>query len=127
MTPKKTQYTYNIHNVYNSLLLILAILLFVCPSAASLDCEWLAKQWQEKNGGDLIFIQPLKENGAYDLGAYNGHLLNYRAGIYYDSQTNFSAIDEKSVLEWYEFSTGKKSVLFNISEKRPPFSIRWHY
>lgn len=39
------------------------------------ECELIAKDYQEEYGGSLIFIQPVKDSGAWDLGPYNGHFL----------------------------------------------------
>jgi len=100
--------------------------------AVANDCEWLAKYYQDGYGGYLIFIQPLKDNGAYDLGAFNGHWLNKaynkeRGIYYYDSQTDNYFKSESEILDWYELATNKKAVLFNVNQGGVPFAIRYHY
>lgn len=107
------------------------------------QCELIAKDYQREFGGDLIFIQPLKDNGAYDLGAYNGHWINKAyvspnnrfiigsytvEGIYYidyQSQTYFQSIDE--IKDWYMMMKDKESEVFNVNQERVPFALRYHY
>ena len=96
------------------------------------QCELIAKDYQDKFYGDLIFIQPLKENGAYDFGEYNGHWINRawnkNQGSYYidyQSQTYFNSIDEVKI--WYNYYTGKNSEVYNINQGGVPFGIIWHY
>ena len=38
--------------------------------------EELIKITEDIYGGYLMFIQPLKDNGVYDLGPYNGTFIN---------------------------------------------------
>jgi len=87
------------------------------------QCELMAKDYQREYGGSLVLIQPLKDNGAYDLGRYSGHWINHVGGQYIDYGTNTAFQSNDDVLGWY----GRKAVLFDLGEKRPPFSIRWNY
>jgi len=101
-------------------------------SASANDCEKLAKDYQKEHGGYLIFIQPLKDNGAYDFGAYNGHWINKaynkKLGVYYyDSQMDNYFKTDLEVLDWYELTRNKKAELFNVNRGGVPFAIRYHY
>lgn len=96
------------------------------------QCELIAKDYQREYGGSLIFVQPLKDNGAFDLGPYNGHILNKAydkdTGVYYidyQSQSYFNNTDE--ILNWYYMMKGNKAVIYDMNEQHPPFSIIWHY
>ena len=114
------------------LVIIVSILFTSSVSAIANDCEKLAKDYQEEHGGYLIFIQPLKDNGAYDLGAFNGHWLNkaYNKDMgvyYYDSQTDTYLKTEQNVLNWYKMMSEKKAELFNVNKGGVPFAIRYHY
>ena len=106
--------------------------IIVISSATPNDCEKLAKDYQDDYGGYLIFIQPLKDNGAYDLGAFNGHWLNKaynkeRGVYYYDLQTGNYFKSESEILDWYELATNKNAVLSNVNQGGVPFAIRYHY
>lgn len=120
-------------NTFKHFGLILALLLFALPASASLnDCEKLAKDYQDKHFGDLIFIQPLKDNGAYNLGEYSGHWLNKawtkeRGNYYYDSETDNYFKSESEVLDWYEWYNNKQAAIFNINQGGAPFAIKYHY
>lgn len=96
------------------------------------QCELIAKDYRAIYGGDLIFIQPLKDNGAYDLGDYNGAWINKawnkNQGSYYfdyQSQTYFQSID--AIKDWYKMMTGKESEVFNVNQGGVPFSLIFHY
>jgi len=98
------------------------------------ECELIAKNFKDEFGGSLIFIQPLKENGPYDLSDYGGHLINkkYISGneqnFYFDwgNQKIFSSLTEAEI--WYEdIYYGRKVEVFDLSSEHPPFSIIWHY
>jgi hypothetical protein len=95
--------------------------------AESNNCEYLAKEFQKENFGSLIFIQPLKQNGAYDFGEYNGHFLNHAKGIYFDSQSGKTMYSIDEVQTWYNQMTGKKSEIWDLAIERPPFPLIWHY
>lgn len=102
--------------------IMLIILLYAVPIDARLlqpyeyregECELVAKEYQKIYNGSLIFIQPLKDNGAYDLGSYNGAFINKaynkERGIYYIdymSQSYFK--NESEILYWYMWNTNKK-------------------
>ncbi len=96
------------------------------------QCELIAKDYQREFGGDLIFIQPLKDNGAYDLGAYNGHWLNRawnkNQGNYYidyQSQTYLQSVD--AIKDWYRMMNDKESKVFNVNQGGVPFALIQYY
>lgn len=80
-------------------------------------CEQDAKDYQDMHGGDMIFIQPLKESGAYDLGRYNGHWINYQNHTYIDAKSGM-VLNNPS--DWFD----QKSEWWNISQgEHPPFGL----
>lgn len=96
------------------------------------QCELIAKDYQREYGGALILIQPLKDNGAFDFGPYNGHFLNNaydkEIGTYYiDYQSQSYFNNTNDALDWYFIMTNKKAIIYNVNEQHPPFSIIWHY
>jgi len=97
------------------------------------ECEKLAKEYQNKHGGELIFIQPLTSSGAYDLGEYNGHWMNkaYSEEIgqyYYDPQSEtLFPNDIKVVQRDFENIWNKKVQVFNYNQEGLPFPVIWHY
>ena len=121
--------------------IILAILLYTTTVDARLlqpyeynegECELVAKEYQKIYNGSLIFIQPLKDNGAWDLGPYNGAFINKaynkERGIYYIDyilQSYFT--NESEILDRYMANTGKKAVIFNMNGGGTPFPFIWHY
>ena len=112
--------------------LIIAVLLAFPALAEANDCEKLAKDYQQIYGGDLILVQPLKDNGAYDLGEYNGHWMNKawtkEIGIYYyDPQENTYYSSVKSIELSFEEYWAKDVVVFNYNQGEVPFGIIWHY
>ena len=109
------------------LTVVLAILSVTGRAEDSNQCELIAKDYQREYGGSLVLIQPLKDNGAYDLGRYSGHWINHVGIDYIDHGTGISFMTKDNVLEWYEWQTGRTAVLFDLGEKRPPFPIRWNY
>jgi len=97
------------------------------------QCELIAKDYQNIYGGSLVWIQPLKDNGAYDLGEYNAHIINrvyiYNEGIIYiDYQSGFSGHNLSDVGNWYEVYSGNNAfMIFELYKERPPFPMWWHY
>lgn len=97
------------------------------------ECELIATDFQEEHGGSLVFVQPLKENGAYDLSEYGGHFLNavYISGnrqvFYFDwgNQKIFSTLEDAEA--WYEGVYGRQVEIWNLAEEQPPFRIIYHY
>lgn len=97
------------------------------------ECELIAKDFRKEFGGSLVFIQPLKDNGAYDLSDYGGHIINkkYISGnkqeFFFDwgSQRIFSSKAE--ILNFWKDFTGKDVEVFELDKERPPFAIIWHY
>lgn len=120
---------------------LIILLLYAIPTEAELlqpheykegECELVAKEYQKIYGGYLIFIQPLKDNGAWDLGPYNGAFINKaydkERGIYYIDYMSQSYLkNESEILEWYYMMTGKKAVIFNMNDGGTPFPFIWHY
>ena len=96
------------------------------------ECELVAKDYQRIYGGSLIFIQQLKDNGAFDLGPYNGAFINKaynkERGIYYiDYMSQSYFTNEYEILDWYRLNTNKKAVIFNMNDGGVPFPFIWHY
>ncbi len=124
--------------------IVVLILLFFCmpvfaypllePSQYAVEgqCELIAKAYQEKYGGDLILIQPLKEDGTYDTGHFNGHIINKawskERGTYYtDYRTGHFFNNTEEVSEWYEINFQSRVSVFNLNKVHPPFPLIWHY
>ena len=117
------------------------LLLYVMPADARLlqpdeykegQCELVAKEYQRIYGGSLIFIQPLKDNGAWDLGPYNGAFINMaynkeRGTYYIDYMSQSYFKNESEILDWYMWGTNKKAVIFNMNDGGTPFPFVWHY
>ena len=96
------------------------------------ECELVAKEYQRIYNGSLMFIQPLKDNGAWDLGPYNGVFINKaynkERGIYYiDYMSQSYFANESEILGWYILMTNKKAVIFNMNDEGVPFPFIWHY
>ena len=99
------------------------------PGAYAVDngCENLAKEYQKLYGGSLVFIQPLKDNGAYDLGRYNGHWLNsvYNKDIkavgrhFYDVYSGSVMISDDELKDWY----GRNMEFWDLEYGYPPFPL----
>lgn len=122
-------------------IILVVLLLYVMPTDAKLlesyqykegECELVAKDYQKIYNGSLMFVQPLKDNGAYDLGPYNGAFINRaynkERGIYYIdymSQSYFK--NESEILDLYMMITNKKAVIFNMNDGGTPFPFIWHY
>ena len=54
--------------------IILMFLFSTKPASGSTDdCEKLAVDYQTEYGGSLIFLNPLNDNGSYELCRYCGH------------------------------------------------------
>jgi len=82
------------------------------------NCLHHALEYQRENGGDLIFVQPLKDNGAYDLGRYNGHWLNLVHGEYIDAGSGM-ILNPPSA--WFY---PVKSQWWNVNQgQHPPFAL----
>lgn len=98
------------------------------------DCEQLAKEFQKVYGGDLVLVQPLKDNGAYDLGKYNGHWINqiYLKGIgivFYDpvDKNLYSQGKIETVKRDFEQKWNKRVEVLNYNKGEIQFAIYWHY
>jgi len=130
----------NVVNIKNVIIFLIIVMALSMPSSALREpwqykegeCELVAKEYQKIYGGSLVFVQPLKENGAFDLGPYNGWFLNKvynkEKGVYYIdymSQTYFN--NTKEILDFYYIVTGKRAEIYDMGKKRPPFNIIWHY
>ncbi len=96
-------------------------------------CELAAKQFQQAYGGDLIFVQPLKPDGSFDLGGYNGKWLNYvfdkNLGkfyyIDYEYQRAFSTRED--FIRFAKVTTGITYVIYDVNKDVTPFPIIYHY
>lgn len=115
-------------NIAIVLLILLLSLPFSAATEQRTDCYPLAVEYQQKHGGDLIFIQPLKESGAFNFGKHNGHWMNKayskeRGTYYYDAQTNGYFKSKTAVSKWYLFFEGKKSIIYNVNQEAVPFSL----
>lgn len=96
------------------------------------ECELVAKEYQKIYGGYLIFVQPLKDNGAFDLGPYNGWFLNKaynkERGIYYiDYMNQIYFNNTQEILEFYYRTQGKDAIVYNMNDGGVPFPFIWHY
>lgn len=97
------------------------------------ECELIAKDFQKEFSGSLVFIQPLKSNGAYDLCDYCGHWINkkYISGnkqeFFFDwsSQRIFSS--ENELKNFWKDSTGNDVEIFELDTERPPFALIEYY
>jgi hypothetical protein len=91
------------------------------------QCELIAKDFQKEFGGSLVFIQPLKENGAYDLCDYCGHWINkkYLSGnqkdFFFDWQAQKIFSSQIEIENWWFESTGQKIEIFELDRGRPSF------
>jgi len=119
-------------HMFKALIIILLFVLIIPAHAEVNDCEKLAKDYQRSYGGDLVLIQPLKDNGAYDLGEYSGHWMNRAwnkqlGNYYYDPQENtyYSSIDGIKI--FYADLWDRDVVVFNYNKGGVPFGIIWHY
>ena len=95
-------------------------------------CELAAKEYQKVSGGDLIFVQPLKEDGSFDLGDYKGTWMNKAwdksRGTYYINYPDKSYFNRtQDIVAYYKSFAKKDVVVYNLNEVHPPFSIIWHY
>lgn len=96
------------------------------------ECELVAKEYQKIYGGYLIFVQHLKENGAFDLGPYNGWFLNKaynkERGIYYiDYMNRIYFNNTQEILESYYRTKGNDAIVYNMNDGGVPFPFIWHY
>jgi len=123
--------------------IIAFISIFLCPNAVSMkpaseysynECELVAKDFQKEFGGSLVFIQPLKADGSYDLCDYCGHWTNkkYISGnnkvffFGWGYQKIFNSVEEMET--WYEnIYFGRKVEIFELDKEHPPFSIIYLY
>jgi len=100
--------------------MVMAFSLPVQGAVQEKNCEELAMAYQQANRGDLIFVMPLQDNGAYvPAGRYAGHWAVLRPdGVYYDPQDNAEGDP------WIMSSTGKRSRYWNINKgEHPPFGL----
>jgi len=91
-------------------------------------CELAAKEYQREHGGYLVFIQPLKENGAFDIGPYNGHWINLvytkEQGLhFYDVGWNLTFENRTVIKRWYF----DNSEVYVLGEDTIPFPMIYHY
>jgi len=97
------------------------------------ECELVAKDFRTSFGGDMVFIQPLKSNGAFEFSEYNGHWINrlYIQGnkkhFYFDWSNQLIFENKAEIKNWYKYQTEKDSEIYIISIDNVPFSIHYHY
>ena len=95
------------------------------------QCELAAKDYQREFGGSLVWIQPITASGAFEN--TDGHIINHAwdkiNGSYYIDyavQERFNTTQDVRDWMWnnsyfYDFA------IYDLAEKRPPFSIAWKY
>jgi hypothetical protein len=125
--------------VFLILILSLSTSAFIMPLPDSYGynkCELIAKDVVRAHyNANLVFILPLKDNGAYDMGEYNGHFLNaisIKGKIYYiDYKTQSIMKNREEVLEmynmWYGRTSDLKAEMWDLKYEQPPFPMIWHY
>jgi hypothetical protein len=97
------------------------------------QCELVAKDFQKEFGGSLVFIQPLKSNGDYDLCDYCGHWINkkYISGnkkeFYFDWQHQKIFNSKEEIKSLFHDNLSIDVEIFDLSKEYPPFAINWHY
>lgn len=99
------------------------------------ECELIAKDFQKEYGGSLIWIAPkYPSSGAWVLGEYSAHLINYkymsgnRESYYIDYGNQRIFETKEQVALWYKTESGYDSEIFNLGDgERPPYSLIWHY
>ncbi len=114
---------------------VLVLLVNINPvSALDNNCEQLAKEYQRVHGGDLILVQPLKDNGAYDLGHFKGHWMNKawnsEAGNYYYNPSEkelYSQGNPDVVKRDFELKWNKQVKVLNYNKGEVPFALIFHY
>lgn len=126
----------------HKLILILFILILLCPMAICMkpaleyginECELIAKDFQQEHWGSLIFMQPLKSNGAWDLGEYNSHFINryynnsQKKELWIDYGNNLTFNSSREAEDFFEMIWNKDYVLFDMGKEHPPFNMVWHY
>jgi hypothetical protein len=78
-------------------------------------------------------MQPLKPNGAWDLGAYNGHMINryynhsLKKEIWVDYGNNLTFNSSHEAEDFFEMVWDKDYVLFDMGKEHPTFPMIWHY
>lgn len=117
------------------ILIIVLLLIIGTAAAGDNDCEKQAKEFQKENGGYLIFINPIADNGAYIIGPYAGHFINYvydklnNEMMYYDPTQRLRMNSISSVESHYTESYGARAVgVWNLNAgEHPPFSLIQRY
>ncbi|HCJ67453.1 MAG TPA: hypothetical protein DHV62_09095, partial [Elusimicrobia bacterium] len=92
------------------------------------QCERIAKDFcNDWKGGScsLVWIQPLTDSGALELGDFAAHLVNKAWSkdtglIYVDWQAQAYFQNETEIQDWYYYNTGKNSIIYDLSRGRPP-------
>lgn len=98
-------------------------------------CEAISKQFQLKYGGDLLYIAPQDDRGAWILGEYSGHFANkvylksLNKVVYVDYQLQIM-FDSKEELKdmWLKSRNYTHGEIYNLNQgERPPFALIYHY
>lgn len=130
---------YNIHKLVIGLILSLILCSLTVDAMKSPSeygnnqCELIAKDFQREYNGSLIFMQPLKSNGAWDLGEYNGHFINryynytLKKELWIDYGNNLTFNSSQEAEEFFEMIWDKDYILIDLGKEHPPFPMIWHY
>jgi hypothetical protein len=125
-----------------SILILVFIAILLSPVAFAMkpieeydinQCELIAKDFQREHYGSLIFMQPLKSNGAWDLGEYNGHFINryynysQKKELWIDYGNNLMFNSSQEAEDFFEMIWGKDYILFDLGKEHPPFPMIYHY
>jgi hypothetical protein len=96
-------------------------------------CELIAKDIVKEYPGDsMVFIMPLKDNGAYmNFGKYTGHFIvshkSHNETYYIDYYSNTIMASREAVSDWYNMISDRKSEIYDLGYEIPPFQIIYNY
>ena len=92
------------------------------------QCELVAKDFQKEFGGSLVFIQPLRADGSYDLCDYCGHWINKKYVSGNQKEYFFDYGLQKIFSSKNELKNQYGNVaIFELDKEHPPFAIIYHY
>ncbi len=90
-------------------------------------CELAAKDFQKVYGGNLVYIIPLSNSGAYEMGDYAGAWMNRVNNTYFDYVNNRTFYSIQDIKNFYLTVAEKKVEVYNLNEGHPPFQLIEHY
>ncbi len=116
-------------------------LVLACPAFAMRSpseygdnqCELVAKDFQKEFGGSLVFVQPLKADGAYDLCDYCGQWMNkkYISGnqkeFFFDCQHQKIYSSKEEIINLFKDNLNINIKVFELDKEHPPFALIYHY